>query len=303
MRLSRSPALPLTARSITRNRQHITFSCTTPQGSKPTPRPCGGEPILSTGQTAHAPPAWQRGNHEGGDDRVKAIRRSPVSRAVAWLLTLALIMPVLLLGPRAAHAQPQATLDVIVADFVNKSGVGGDALARAATDAVVVDLSNSGKFTVFKPQEVLSAAKELGFRVPSQPGQRADFTRTELLKIAKQLGASAVVQGTLEQARYVKGGGAQIGLNVTVLEVASEEFINGGMAIGRARPRPGLDDQDTLLNEAINNASTDVVRQIVQRQIPPATVLNINGDVVILNRGLRDGIKVGDDLIILRDGV
>src|SRR5580698_6595259 len=44
------------------------------------------------------------GNHEGGKLRVKAIRRSPVTRVTAWLLTSALIAPMVLVG-HAARAQ------------------------------------------------------------------------------------------------------------------------------------------------------------------------------------------------------
>ena len=45
--------------------------------------------------------------------------------------------------PMAQAGAAGGVQTVIVIDFVNKSGVGGDALARLATDAVAVEMANS----------------------------------------------------------------------------------------------------------------------------------------------------------------
>jgi hypothetical protein len=217
------------------------------------------------------------------------------------LLIPVMAVPMVLLGALVAHAQEAQSMDVIVADFDNRSGYGGEDLAQIATDATAVELSNSGRFSAISRQQVMQAARDLGMRVPSGTGQRMAFNDVELLRIAKQLNAAGVVRGSLQNASAGKGGhNVQIGLLVTIRETASQEIINGGAAFGRALARPGDEEEGSLFNEAIQNAAAEVVRHVVQRALLAATVLNIEPGVVVLNRGLRDGYHVGDDVVILR---
>ena len=237
---------------------------------------------------------------------MKVIRRSPVARATIWLLTLALCSPMMLVGPQSAHAQAPQVIRVLLANFVNKATHDvTDPLAVNATAAVESDLINSGqgRFDVIPRKEARVEAKAMGLRVPSSDDQPMNMSLDDLIRLAKRLNAEAIVQGEVASYGAVKNHGIGLALNVTIRDVASTEFINGGSARSQASPRPGsAESTDELTTKAVEYASQDVVRQMVQRQLVTATVLNINDQTVILNRGLRDGIKAGDDLIILREG-
>ena len=153
---------------------------------------------------------------------VRAIRRSLVTQANTWLFTLALTMPIMTLGG-AANAQNQR-LSLVVADFVNKSTGTTDALAANATAAVYNELVNSGRerFSVFGSQEVNSTAKTLGIRVPSVPGQPANFSNVDLLRLAKELPAEAIVQGEVAIVTQ-KGKPSVVGVSITFFSPCNGE--------------------------------------------------------------------------------
>ena len=60
-----------------------------------------------------------------------SIRKSPVVRATSWLLTLALIVPMLMLGRKNAQAQTQQAITVIVSDFINSRTKATDAAGHS----------------------------------------------------------------------------------------------------------------------------------------------------------------------------
>ncbi len=235
---------------------------------------------------------------------MKVIRRSPVTRVTAWLLTLALIAPILFYG-RAARAQDQQILRLIIADVVNRTPGASRNLGVNTTAALYSEFANSGvgKFNIASTSEVRNEAISLGIKVPSNPATPAFFTKADLLRIAKSLNADGIVTGEVGATKVLKGKPAQIGMIVKIEDVAANIPINGGSSVMSAAVRPGEPlDIEEQYNRAIADAAQDTVRQIVQRQVPTGTVLNINGDNIILNRGIRDGYKVGDRVIILREG-
>ena len=239
---------------------------------------------------------------------MKTTRRCPGMRAAAWLVSLTLVVPVFLFGRNVANAQTQQVLRVIVADFVNKKGALGDPLAVTARDAVYNELASSGqgRFSVFTAKEVIDDA--VGEKIiPAPPASSVEpihFGLSDLLRIAKSLNADAIVEGEVEAAPSESGArSASVAISITLRDVASEEYTNGAAARVRSVARPGQSaSREDLINRATGDAAMEVVRQVVSRQIVTATVLNINQDVVILNRGLRDGLHVGDELIVLREG-
>ncbi len=233
---------------------------------------------------------------------MKTIRRSPITRATAWLVTLAMVAPCLLAG-RVARAQTQQPLRVIIADFVNKSP-GSPNLGVSATAAIYNEMVNSGqgRFSVFQNSEVLKEAQSLGIKVPSNPNQPAFFSKNDLVRIGTNLNADAIVEGDVA-AGPARGKGVQVTLTTSLREIASKQLINGGYTQITTVARPGEpSDSEELTNKGVSDAAQDVVRQILGRQLAVGTVIGIESDAVILNKGVRDGVKVGDDIVILREG-
>jgi hypothetical protein len=193
---------------------------------------------------------------------------------------------------------------VIIADIVNKSPSASPNLGVTATAAVYNEMVNSGqgRFSVFQNSEVLKEAQSLGIKVPSNPNQPANFSASDLLRIAKNLTADAIVEGQVA-AGAGRGKNVQVTLATNIREVASKEYINGGFSQMTVSPRPGeSSDSEELINKGVSDAAQDVVRQILGRQVATGTIIGIETNTVIINKGVRDGVKVGDDVVILREG-
>jgi hypothetical protein len=214
-----------------------------------------------------------------------------------------------IVAPRSAAAQQPApapvgnSLTAIVIDFVNKSGFGGDALARFATDAVAVELASSQRFEVLRREEVSRAAETLGFRAP--------YDQAQLSRLANQLGATAIITGEVASVKVNDKKGQEksvdVAMRVRVIDPTSGELINGAAQLATAVAKPGLSDNEALAQEAVGKAAVYSVRDVVSYSLPTGIVLNTVGSgeglQVLINRGSRDGIKQGMDLMVIRDGV
>jgi hypothetical protein len=235
---------------------------------------------------------------------VKVIRRSPVTRATAWVLTVALISPTIAVG-RAAKAQDQQVLKVVIADTVNKASGASKTLGINATAAISTELAASGlgKFNVVSTTEVRNEATNAGLKVPSNPSAPYNFSETEWLRIAKNLGADAIVTSEVGATKAVgKGGGVNVAITVALKDVASNTLTSGGSGSVTEFARPGESvSLDELLTKGVSDAALKAVRDVLSHSVVSGTVLNITSDQVIINRGLRDGVKVGDRVQILRD--
>ena len=213
------------------------------------------------------------------------------------------MMQVALVGQKA---EAQDSIKVIVADIVNvsKNPNASPTLGVNATAAVYNELSGSGqgRFDVSSSKDVSDAAKEIGIRTPSGPGRQANYSDAELLRLAKRLQATAVVTGTVSATPPLRGRGVTVALSLKVRDLASSENINGGIANIVANPRPGQgSDPEELLNKALEDATQLAVREIVSHQLVTSTILNVTGSIAIINRGIRDGLKVGDEMTVFRN--
>ncbi len=224
--------------------------------------------------------------------------RRLVQKAVPLLLPLSGLVV-----PAAANAQAAqgSVQTVIIIDFQNKSGTGA-ALAKFATDAVAVELANSGRFEVLKRNEVTRQAKQLGMVPP--------YDNIALTKLAQALAANDIITGEIAFADiYTKKGPktARVGLLVKMRSGASSDLINGAAAVGTATAPPGGTDDLTLLQEAVSNAAYEAVRSMLAYNLPEGTVLNTVGSppniTILINRGSRDGVKEGMEMIVLRNNI
>jgi len=243
---------------------------------------------------------------------VKRIRKSRAARILCWVTTFAMIFPTLMgmISPPAAQAQQTAPvaagnpLTVIVVPFVNtdRNHTGGADLAQWATDAVAVEMAQSGRFEVIKPSDVTRQGTDLGYRTP--------YDQAQLSKIASALGANAIVSGEVAAVR-TEGGKAgttdvRTSLLVRVADASSGELMNGAAQIGTAAARPGENDVESLARDAASKAALQSVKEIVAYTLPEGIITNsvtdLGGTHVLINRGSRDGVKDGMDLLVLRSG-
>lgn len=217
-----------------------------------------------------------------------------VTVGVVSMMAFGVLYP---LGMARAYAQQIALPRIAVIDFQNKSGVGGVSIARAATDAVASEFQKTGKYEVLARGEVEQQLKDLELVPP--------LDRVGYLRLGRALQTESIIAGEVSAVTFVGSPKqALVTLSVRVIDIASGEPVNGAVATGRSNPRPGYaGDDDTLIQEAVRNAAFEAVRIIQTATIPEATVLTTRGGrEVILNRGIRGGLKAGMEMVVIRRG-
>lgn len=225
--------------------------------------------------------------------------QSRAIKAICYTLVLALVSAVIP-SPfvKQAEAQIMPIYQVGVVDFINESGVQGDVLARLATDAVVVEMSKTNRYDVgISRTQMKKDMDELDIHPP--------LTNVDLVRLGDKLGVDSMLQGSIKSVQLAGSGAtrrASVTLVLQMIDQASGEIINGAIQTGTSSGRIGYNpDDDSLITEAINNAAYMSVKTLVDYIIPEATVMmNVGGNEVMLNKGIREGMKPGMRMIILR---
>ncbi len=211
----------------------------------------------------------------------------------AWLI----VMASLAAAPRAAQAQTlnRAPLWAVV-PFGNTSGYGGSEVGVQAADGFVVELSKTNKYDVVSRADTNAAIANDDLVEP--------LDNIGLQKLSRDLGSDAVATGTVETVTFSDNPRrATVSVVVEVVDRISGELINGAVASGTSTPRPIPTDDDTLVNQAVENADFDAVRQITTFNLPRATVLlHRDPGTVTLNKGTQDGIFDGLSMLVTRNG-
>ena len=248
--------------------------------------------------------------HDGGRNVLLILSRCPLAplspmRRAAYRIILPLFLlaaaQLLLAAPRAARAQLSRTPQVAVLDFDKAGDPTGGLLSRQATDAVVVEMTRTGRFDVVPRAQLLQQIDALDLPAP--------LDEIAMRKLGQALGVEYVATGRILGVVEDRRGGARITLAVLMTDVASGVPANGALTVGVADPpsteAAASDDggasQATLLR-ALQNAAFRAVETINRYQLPQATVLAIRDDTVRLNQGSRGGVRVGQEFVIFRGG-
>lgn len=231
---------------------------------------------------------------------MRTFLKSKFARATSQSVIASLLVNILVIAFPVSRAEAQFSTtrsQWAVVDFVNKSGVGGDALGGVASDAVTTLLIGSNRADLIEKESVDRVIDELQLSKPIT-------NKLELLRLGQAIGAEVVITGEVQKARINKGANgksADVVLLVRGIDVASGLSVLGTAEFGQSAERPGDVSDDAVLNEAINFAAQKSVTTIIQQQIGVATVLATpTSKFVKINKGSRDGIKVGMDMVVTR---
>ena len=210
------------------------------------------------------------------------------------------VMALFLVGAPKAQAQDLSrTLPVwAVLDFANPSGYGSTDVGRLASDSFVVELAKLNRYSVLPRQDLLNGITSNNLTPP--------LNLTSILKLGQSLGVSAIVAGEIASVSFSQDHRqAKVSLVVRVIDPRSGLLLNGALAEGSSNVRPiPVTDEESLINEAFGNAAFNAVKQISKFNLPVATVLIGRGiNSVTLNKGSRDGLYNGLDMIVTRNGV
>ena len=130
---------------------------------------------------------------------------------------------------------------------------------------------------------------------------RLPLNRSEMQRLGLKLGADRVVSGEITKIEVSKNPHiAHVVLSLSFTDAVTGELANGTVAAGYSPPKAtGPDDE--LILKAINNAVVNSLKNLVGGTRQTATILEVKkGKEVIINRGERDGIHVGDKMIVVR---
>ncbi|MDH7570339.1 MAG: hypothetical protein QHJ73_12230, partial [Armatimonadota bacterium] len=227
---------------------------------------------------------------------MRNLRRSRWHREIARLLTVLMLLPPMLLSVPGRPAEGQTKVKTVaVMDFENPTGRQGLALGRKAADALALALDN---YDVVPREQVEKQLATLGLTPP--------LDRTSLIKLGRfmeeGLGLTEIFTGRVLRAEVTKRTPKQalVRVEVRVLDVESEEFTNGTVAEGVSTPRYDDVGSDVLIDDAVQKAAFAAVRRLASQLIPQGAVLGNSRGEIIINRGSRDGIRPGMELIVLR---
>jgi len=188
----------------------------------------------------------------------------------------------------------------IVLDFADRSGAGGEKLAALATNNVALELARSARFEVLKPEEIQHTVKDLRLQPP--------WSALEITRIADNLGANVVVTGEITSVRQVEGREPKaftVGLEVRLQDPYEGDVLSRTAEVAEAQAKPGQTDENAVIESAVYKAGSQAVRRMIALQVPEATVLATrvaggNAGFVEIDRGFRDGIRVGMEMGVYR---
>ncbi|MGI4791688.1 MAG: hypothetical protein ACRYFS_22940 [Janthinobacterium lividum] len=239
---------------------------------------------------------------------MKHLKKHWSARPLSLMLSLLMALPVLglflLRGP-AVQAQVlsarQPTWAVL--DFANPSGYGSSDVGRLASDSFVVQLAKLNRYQVLPREQLLTGIQNESLTPP--------LNLSSIERLGQSLGVDAIVAGEISSISFSRDRRqAKVSLAIRVIDPKSGFLLNGALAEGLSNPRPiPVDDEEQLVNEAFGNAAFNAVKQLSRFALPVATVLisgnnTLNGHnvTVTINKGTRDGMYAGLDMLISRGG-
>ena len=237
---------------------------------------------------------------------MKKLLQSTIVRVVCKVLVLAMLATIVPNGlTTKAYAQSGSALGsepakrVGVLEFINDSDRFGQIVTKNATSAFIMECNKTEKKFVVEasPEEVNAKMEEMGIRYPA--------TVQDCIKLAIELELDGMIQGYIRNVT-VKGTGSNKVASATVVvqyvDRATGEILMGTQAKGESSARIGFTaDEDTLVIEAIKNAISAAYYNLVNYNIPKATIhANEGNDKVILNAGVRNNLYPGLRMVVMR---
>ena len=239
---------------------------------------------------------------------MKHLKKHWSARPLSVLLSVLMALPILsllLLRTHSVQAQVPAARQPVwaILDFANPSGYGSSDVGRLASDSFVVQLAKLNRYTVLPRTQLLTGIQNENLTPP--------LNLASIERLGQSLGVDAIVAGEISAISFSQDRReAKVSIAIRVIDPKSGYLLNGALAEGKSNIRPiPVDDEEQLVNEAFGNAAFNAVKSLSRFDLPVATVL-ISGNntlsghnvTVTINKGTRDGIRPGLDMLVSRNG-
>jgi hypothetical protein len=211
-----------------------------------------------------------------------------------------------ILGPAALPVLAQESevkyqaVPVVILDFQNVSQRPDPLLGRKAADAMAVSLDPE-RYEVIERATVQAHLDDLHLTLPLDKDSQMRLGRS-LNKAG--ITVYAIITGEVRKAAVVAGPHGVEGLvqmAVLMRDLSTGEHVNGALEEARSSPKPGyVGTEDALINEALTTVADKCVLTMATQQIREAPIMVVRRDAAILNAGIRDGMKSGMKMVVMR---
>lgn len=219
----------------------------------------------------------------------------PTNQRLTHRVLLATLFLLLMAFTGIAQAQTKrvptvAMLEMSVTPLSSSPAI----LGRAATDAVVLEMTRTGRFDSVPRAQLEKQIKDSDFALP--------LSKNDIQRLGQALGADYVAHGEVTDIVFTeKPRRAHVTLSVQLIDSLTGEPANGAIQTGSSSAKTSATDDDGLIQQAISDAAFSIVRAMNSYKPAEATVLLVKGSAeVSLNQGSRDGIRRGQEMVVMR---
>jgi curli biogenesis system outer membrane secretion channel CsgG len=216
---------------------------------------------------------------------------------------------------------------VAVMDFENKSQHGGWRIGRGAADILTTELVKVGKFDMFERARLQSVLKEqdLGASGRVDPSTAA--------RIGKVIGVNYIITGAVTEYGQSRSGGGGRGVKVgkvgyeSTVDVRMVDAVTGRIVFAESGSGSksslsirvfGIGGGESFNEKHATEAMRDAIKQLAGKiatldlkkatatpgapSADNALIADVDGNIVILNKGKNAGLSSGQTLTIKRKG-
>jgi len=231
--------------------------------------------------------------------------KGPASRTIARLVCLLFTFS-FVIGPAVLPAMAQEgevkykAIPVVILDFENVSDRPDPVLGRKAADALAVQLDPE-RYEVIERATVQNYLDDLKLTLP--------LDRDSQMRLGRALNKAgvsvyAIITGQVRSAKVVpgpRGVEGRVELAVLMRDLSTEEYVNGALQTASSSPKPGYEaNEDALIDEALTTAADKCVLTMASQRLAEATIMVVRRDAALINAGIRDGMRVGMKMIVMR---
>lgn len=222
-------------------------------------------------------------------------------KVLSHIVIAALVVPNFVLGLSAkAEAQDSpfsSKKKIAIVPFINKKDSKvPDYGFKAQESTYKAFLRFENKFEVETPDSVKRQAETLGLQLPLVGIQN-------VIRVASELRLESIFAGEVVDYRIDKtaaGKQARVSVRLFEYDVASTLVTNGAAVSAASLVRSSDTADEILIEDALNQAALSASDTVNRQVIRKGTVLNTIGKQALINRGSRDGMKPGMDVVIKR---
>jgi hypothetical protein len=226
--------------------------------------------------------------------------KSPSLYAASAIALVTALSAALGLNGAAYGQRINQAISVAVVPFADRTAHPSELIADKATDAVALALEDSQEYVVTPRADTTSEMAATG--IARAAGLVRTFPEVQLCRLGERLRVEKVAAGSVDGLSVAKTGECSCTLTVRLLDVATQEYLDGATVGYSTKPIPGWKGESAdVINEALRSAAELAVTKMQTSRRPRANVDMVDqAGAIHINLGFRDGVENGMELLVVR---